>query len=187
PKGVGVYGRSERAVGRGESAVGSTLGATGAIYAIRKSLWRDLPADTILDDVLVPMRVVLSGSRVVFNDRALAFDRATPDAEAELRRKVRTLGGNYQLLRLEPRLLSPWTNPVWVQFLSHKLGRLAVPYALTAMFASSLALSARPFYLWSLTAQVGFYLLAGCGAYLETKEAKARGAAADGSERKASA
>jgi cellulose synthase/poly-beta-1,6-N-acetylglucosamine synthase-like glycosyltransferase len=184
--GVGLYWRYEKALRRMESAVGSTLGATGAIYAIRKSLWRDLPADTILDDVLVPMRVVLSGSRVVFNDRALAFDRATPDAEAELRRKVRTLGGNYQLLRLEPRLLSPWTNPVWVQFLSHKLGRLAVPYALTAMFASSLALSARPLYLWSLTAQVGFYLLAGCGAYLETKEAKARAAAADGSERKTS-
>jgi cellulose synthase/poly-beta-1,6-N-acetylglucosamine synthase-like glycosyltransferase len=168
--GVGLYWRYEKALRRMESAVGSTLGATGAIYAIRRSLWRDLPPDTILDDVLVPMRVVMSGSRVVFNDRAVAFDRAAPDAEAELRRKVRTLSGNYQLLRLEPRLLSPSTNPVWLQFVSHKLGRLVVPYALLTMFASSLALSQRPFYLWMLSGQVGFYLLAACGAYLETKE-----------------
>jgi cellulose synthase/poly-beta-1,6-N-acetylglucosamine synthase-like glycosyltransferase len=171
--GVGLYWRYEKALRRMESTVGSTLGATGAIYAIRRSLWRDLPPDTILDDVLVPMRVVLSGSRMVFADRAHASDRAAPDADAEVRRKVRTLAGNYQLLRLEPRLLSPWTNPVWLQFVSHKLGRLVVPYALLAMFASSLALSQRPFYLWTLSLQVGFYLLAACGAYLETKEREA--------------
>jgi hypothetical protein len=120
----------------------------------------------------------------VFNDRALAFDRAAPDAEAELRRKVRTLAGNYQLLRIEPRLLAPWANPVWIQFMSHKIGRLAVPYAMLAMFTSSLALSDRPFYLAALSVQTAFYLLAGCGACLETSE---REAAADRQDPQASA
>jgi cellulose synthase/poly-beta-1,6-N-acetylglucosamine synthase-like glycosyltransferase len=166
--GVGMYWRYEKELRRLESSIGSMLGATGAIYAIRKSLWRPLPPGTILDDVLTPMRVVLSGSRVVFNERARAFDRAAVDAEAESRRKVRTLAGNYQILWLEPRLLLPWRNPVWLQYVSHKLGRLAVPYALLAAFAANVALfDEHVFYRASLVAQVGFVLLAGYGAVLE--------------------
>jgi cellulose synthase/poly-beta-1,6-N-acetylglucosamine synthase-like glycosyltransferase len=168
--GVGLYWTYEKQLRRCESAVDSTLGATGAIYAIRRSLWRPLPAGTILDDVLIPMRAVLAGCRVVFNERARAFDRAAPDADAEARRKIRTLAGNYQILALEPRLLSPFANRVWLQYVSHKLGRLAVPYALLTIFAASLALSAaHVFYQLALGAQVAFYLLAGCGALLELR------------------
>jgi len=168
--GVGLYWKYEKQLRRLESRIGSTLSATGAIYAIRRALYRPLPADTILDDVLTPMRVVLAGYRVVFNDRARAFDRAAVDADAEARRKVRTLAGNYQILALEPRLLLPWRNPVWLQYLSHKLGRLAVPYALLAIFSASIVLSGTQFfslYGIALTCQVLFYLLAGVGAVLE--------------------
>ncbi len=166
--GIGLYWKYEKDLRRLESAIGSTLGATGAIYAMRRALFRPLPADTILDDVLTPMRVVLAGYRVVFNERARAFDRAAVDADAEARRKVRTLAGNYQILALEPALVAPWRNPVWLQYVSHKLGRLAVPYALLAAFATSLVLAAsHPFYALALAAQVLFYLLAGVGAVLE--------------------
>ena len=179
--GVGMYWRYEKELRRLESAVGSTLGATGAIYAIRRSLWQPLPADTILDDVLTPMRVVLAGHRVVFNDKARAFDRAAADAEAESRRKVRTLAGNYQILWLAPGILAPWRNPVWIQYVSHKLGRLAVPYALvTVFFANVLIAGTHLIYQATLVAQVGFYLLAGYGAVLEfTSRGDASMAAAD--------
>src|SRR5439155_691970 len=79
--GVSLYWRYEKQLRRFESAIGSTLGATVAIYALRRSLFRPLPEDTILDDVLVPMRVVLAGYRVVFSQDAYAFDRAPPDAD----------------------------------------------------------------------------------------------------------
>jgi poly-beta-1,6-N-acetyl-D-glucosamine synthase len=168
--GVGMYWRYEKHLRRLESAIGSTVGATGAIYAIRRELWRALPPDTILDDVLTPLRVVLAGYRVVFNERALAFDRVTMDAQSETRRKIRTLAGNYQLAMLEPRILLPWRNPVWLQFVSHKLGRLAVPYALLAMFAASVVLAETGVvYRLALAAQVGLYLLAGCGALIEAR------------------
>jgi poly-beta-1,6-N-acetyl-D-glucosamine synthase len=173
--GVGLYWKYEKQMRRLESRIGSTLGATGAIYAVRRALYQPLPADTILDDVLTPMRVVLAGYRVVFNDRARAFDRAAVDADAETRRKIRTLAGNYQILALEPALLLPWRNPVWAQYLSHKLGRLAVPYAILATFFSSIVLAARStepmsgrlFYALALAGQVLFFLLAGVGAILE--------------------
>ena len=168
--GVGLYWQYEKAIRRLESAVDSTLGATGAIYAIRRSLFVPLSAGTILDDVLVPMRIVLQGYRVVFNERAKAFDRAAADADAEARRKVRTLAGNYQILSLEPRLLSPRHNRVWVQYMSHKLGRLAVPYALLAAFAASLTLaSSSVMYAAILAGLVAFVLLAGFGALLEMR------------------
>lgn len=166
--GVGLYWKYEKQLRRLESAIDSTLGATGAIYAVRRSLYTPIPADTILDDVLTPMRVVLQGYRVVFNERAKAFDHAAPDADAEGRRKVRTLAGNCQILALEPRLLLPWANRVWLQYVSHKLGRLAVPYALLALFAASIALAATgPIYALALAGQVLCYLLAGAGAWLE--------------------
>ena len=166
--GVDLYWRYEKQIRRHESAVWSMLGATGAIYAMRRSLWQPLPADTILDDVLAPMRAVLGGYRVVFNERARAFDRTAPDAQAEAHRKVRTLAGNCQILWLEPRLLLPWRNPVWLQYISHKVGRLFVPYALLALFASSIALANRSLvYAAALLGQCVFYLLAGYGGWLE--------------------
>ena len=121
-EGVGLYWQFEKRMRRLESAVDSTLGATGAIYAMRHSLWTPLPPDTILDDVLAPMRCVLAGYRVVFNERARAFDRTVPDAEAEVQRKIRTLAGNYQVLSLEPGLLLPWRNVVWLQYLVAQSG-----------------------------------------------------------------
>jgi cellulose synthase/poly-beta-1,6-N-acetylglucosamine synthase-like glycosyltransferase len=135
---------------------------------MRRLLWQPLPPDTILDDVLTPMRCVMAGYRIVFEERACAFDRTAPDASAEGRRKLRTLAGNYQLLWLEPRLLLPWRNPAWLQFVSHKVGRLLVPYALPLLLLSSLLLARRaPVYAAAFTVQFMFYLLAAYGAWLE--------------------
>ncbi len=159
-EGVGAYWRYEKWLRRHESLIGSTLGATGAIYALRRSLWRPLPADTILDDVLAPMRAVLAGYRVIFESTARAYDRAAA-ADAEFRRKTRTLAGNYQLLRLEPRLLLPIVNPVWCQFVSHKLGRLVVPWALGALLVASAVLApTSAFYAATLIGQLLLYSLA---------------------------
>jgi len=171
-EGVGLYWRYEKQLRRLESLVGSTLGATGAIYALRRSLYRPLPSDTILDDVLTPMRAVLAGYRVVFNERAVAFDRTASDARAERRRKIRTLAGNFQVLWQEPRLLLPVVNPVWLQYLSHKVGRLLVPYALFALFVANVAIApGRVFYSLTLAAQCLVYLLAAYGAWLDSRQA----------------
>jgi poly-beta-1,6-N-acetyl-D-glucosamine synthase len=170
-EGVGLYWRYEKQIRRDESAIGSTMGATGAMYAMRLSLWRPLPDETILDDVIAPMRCVLAGSRVVFADRARAYDRAARDARAESRRKRRTLAGNYQLLWLEPSLLLPWRNAAWIQFVSHKVARLVVPYTLPPLWLLALLLSRRSgVYAAAFAAQCLFYLFAGYGAWLEKRD-----------------
>jgi poly-beta-1,6-N-acetyl-D-glucosamine synthase len=166
--GVGAYWKYEKWLRRHEALVASTVGVTGAIYAMRRWLWQPLPTDAILDDVMGPMRLVQRGYRVIFEPNAQAFDRAAGDAPTELRRKVRTLAGNFQLLRYEPRLAVPGLNPVWLQFVSHKIGRLFVPYALIAILVSSAFLvTTGVLYAAALGAQLLFYGLAVYGAILD--------------------
>jgi len=179
-EGLGAYWRYEKALRKLESRVDSTIGATGAVYALVRRHWRDLPPGTLLDDVLAPMRVVLAGGRVVFDETARAFDVAAPDARAEARRKTRTLAGNYQLVALEPRLLVPFVNRIWLQFCSHKLARLVVPFALMVLLAASAALAAEhPVYAVAFAGQVLFYALASHGARLERADARAAVAPSD--------
>ena len=177
--GVGAYWRYEKWLRARESAIDSTLGATGAIYALRRACWHPLPDGTILDDVLAPMRAVLDGWRVVFEPAARAFDVTAPNAVVESRRKTRTLAGNYQLVALEPRLLVPGVNRVWLQYVSHKIGRLLVPWALFAVLVATVMLAgSSPVYMLAAVAQALFYGMALYGAYLE-RRGDARPATAD--------
>jgi cellulose synthase/poly-beta-1,6-N-acetylglucosamine synthase-like glycosyltransferase len=158
-RGMGLYWRIEKKVRELESASGSVAGATGALYCARRSLLApsSLPEGTILDDVLLPMQIVRLGSRVVFDSRARAWDSPDLGKGREFSRKVRTLSGNYQLLQLAPWLLSS-ENAIRFEFVSHKLSRLAVPFALLALLIAS-AFLPQPFYRVALGAQLAFYAL----------------------------
>lgn len=160
-KGMGLYWKIEKKIRELESASGSVVGATGALYAVRRELVPKLPAGTILDDVYIPMQVARQGFRVVFDGRARAWDLPHQGTEREFGRKVRTLTGNYQLLQLAPWL---WRreNPVRFEFISHKLLRLLAPFALAAALVSSLFLPALP-YRVALVCQILFYALAMLG------------------------
>jgi cellulose synthase/poly-beta-1,6-N-acetylglucosamine synthase-like glycosyltransferase len=159
-EGVGFYWRYEKLIRSSESLTDSTVGVTGAIYAIRKELFEPLPEDIILDDVLIPIRIVARGYRVLFEPKARAYDRAAGTAAEEFKRKVRTIAGNFQLLSRETWLLSPLRNRLWLQTLSHKGLRLIGPLLLIAAFGANLALLSSPFYTGTLLAQVTFYLAA---------------------------
>jgi cellulose synthase/poly-beta-1,6-N-acetylglucosamine synthase-like glycosyltransferase len=129
------YWRLEKRLRAAEARFHSTIGVTGAIYAMRRALWAPLPPGLILDDLWIPMRLVLAGHRVGFEPRAVASDTRTTSAAQEYQRKVRTLTGNLQLMAWMPTVLLPGRNPVWLQFWFHKLLRLATPWALLACFA----------------------------------------------------
>ncbi|MGD1215578.1 MAG: glycosyltransferase family 2 protein [Terriglobales bacterium] len=156
-KGMGLYWRMEKKIRELESASGSVAGATGAIYCARRKLLDPLPEGTILDDVLLPMQVVRKGFRVIFDSRARAWDSPDLGEGREFSRKVRTLSGNYQLLQLAPWLLSS-QNEIRFEFVSHKLSRLAVPFALLALLIASMFLP-QPLYRAALGAQLAFYAL----------------------------
>lgn len=157
-KGVGLYWRIEKTIRELESESGSVVGATGALYAVRRELLTEVPEGTILDDVYIPMQVVSQGKRVVFDARARAWDVPNLGGGLEFARKVRTLSGNYQLVQLAPWLISR-QNPVLGRFVSHKLLRLVVPFAMAVMLLASLWLHG-PLYRAALGLQFAFYALA---------------------------
>jgi cellulose synthase/poly-beta-1,6-N-acetylglucosamine synthase-like glycosyltransferase len=166
---VGLYWRYEKALRSFESQIHSIAGATGAIYAIRRELYEELPEDTLLDDVLTPLRIVLKGKRTVFDADAKAYDDVACCPLAEYGRKVRTLAGNYQLLKQLPESLAPWRNPIFIQFVSHKVGRLLVPWALTSLFVSNLFM-VHGVYAVTFSMQVAWYLFAGAGYLMSKRE-----------------
>lgn len=122
------YWRYERWLRQREARVHSTVGVTGAIYAMRRSLWSPLPPGLILDDVYVPMRLVLDGWRVGVASGARAYDTRRFAPGQEYQRKMRTLTGVIQVCAWLPAVLRPFRNPIWAQFVFHKLLRLLTPY-----------------------------------------------------------
>jgi cellulose synthase/poly-beta-1,6-N-acetylglucosamine synthase-like glycosyltransferase len=115
---------------RNEAKLFSGLGVFGPIWAMRRECWQPLPKGLILDDLYTPMRLMLDGFRTDFCDDAVAIDLRPQQPAREFRRKVRTLTGNLQLVAWLPDTLVPGRNPVWLQYVLHKLMRLLTPYFL---------------------------------------------------------
>jgi len=156
--GVGLYWRLEKKLRQWESASSSVVGATGAFYAVRKHLIPRLPPGTILDDLYIPLYVARSGMRVLFDHRARAWDKVY-GSRLEFQRKIRTLVGNYQLLRIAPWVLTS-SNPLRFEFVGHKLMRLVAPFALGAFLFSSIFMPTLPGRI-ALGSQILFYSAAG--------------------------
>lgn len=162
-QGIGRYWKYEKFIRRCESLWRGVPGATGACYAIRKSLFQPIPEQTILDDVVIPMQAVTRGFRCVFEPSALVFDEPTQSSGQESVRKRRTIAGVAQLIRLFPEWLSPAGNPLWFEYVSHKLMRLLAPLLMVLALATNLMLLSAPVYWFLLNVQAVFYVSAAIG------------------------
>ncbi len=154
---VGLYWRYESWIRNRLSRIDSMFGSTGPFYTMRRELAVEMPPDILLDDMYLPMAAFFRGYRLVVEDSARAYDYPTT-RETEFHRKVRTLAGNYQMIRLFPHLLGP-RNRMCFHYLSYKVGRLLMPYALLVLALSSIFLPA-PWALIAVCAQALFYFLA---------------------------
>ena len=154
-KGAESYWGYEKFIRRCESRFWAVPGATGAFYAIRKDLCSPIPENTLVDDVLIPMRAVLKGFRCLFEPSARVFDLPTAHFGQEGLRKRRTLAGIWQMGRLEPRIYSIWANPIAFQWISHKFLRLLTPFLVAgAMMAAGVqahgSIGGRERWIWAI-------------------------------------
>ncbi len=135
-----LYWRYEIFARKRLSAIDSLFTTTGCIYALRRSLAEPIPPDTLADDATLALRAFFQGFRIVFDPAAIAFDHPAV-AGTEFRRRFRTLAGLWQLHIRMPELFGG-RNRMRLHFLSHKFGRLVLPWALLSIACATIALPA---------------------------------------------
>ncbi len=139
--GEGLYYKYERYIQRQESVLGSIIGVDGGMYALRRELYRPLPADTILDDFVISMNVALAGHRVIYEPSAVATENATMDVRQEFRRKVRIVAGAFRELLRGQAVPTPRHAQLFWSYVSHKMLRWLVPWFLILLLAANAALA----------------------------------------------
>lgn len=152
-----------------EGRLGVVVGANGGFYAIRKSLFEPLPPETIVDDLVIPMRLLTSGYEVVFAPEAEAYEETADTLKQEFERRVRISAGNFQSLKFFPEWLSPLGGRQAFAFWSHKVLRWLAPLWMGVLLVTN-ALLAQRGSMWKilLGAQAAFYALAFLGKYVSS-------------------
>ncbi len=151
----GLYWRYESMLRLMEARLGVTLTASGAIYAMRRECFVPLAADTIVEDLVLPINARKLGFQVLYDPEATATDFAASTVGGEFARRVRVATGSFRALgHLVGTPLDPVTS---FAFFSHKLLRWILPFLLIGMLLSSAALLGSPLYRSLFAAQLLFY------------------------------
>ena len=169
-QGINLYWEYEKMMRNHEARIHSMLGATGAMYAIRKKLFQAIPNHVVLDDMYVPFRIIEKGYRAIFEPMAKAFDKPAVDPQEEYRRKTRTLFGNFQIFQIFGQLFNPFKSPIAIQLFSHKFLRILAPFLMIGLLIINPFILENSFYLSVLFMQIFFYLMAFIGLYTKNSQ-----------------
>jgi cellulose synthase/poly-beta-1,6-N-acetylglucosamine synthase-like glycosyltransferase len=143
-----------------QSRISTVTGCCGCIYSVRKSAYTELVPD-VISDLVQPLRVIQQGYRVIFEDRALAYEQTTESTSEEFAMRVRVVTRGMRGLLSVPDLLMPWKHP-WIAFqlFSHKILRWLAPVFLLLLLISNLAMMGQPYLRAAMILQLCFYGLA---------------------------
>lgn len=177
--GEGMYWKYESLLKKWDAELYSVMGAAGELFAIRTSLYEDIPADTILDDFMISFGVNKKGYRVAYAPDAYAQETPSASLEDEYKRKVRISAGGFQSMSRLMDLLNFLRYPkiTW-QYISHRVFRWTVaPLCLLLALLTNIVLcaSGAPFIYWfTLLMQMAFYGMAFVGYMLARKQVKSK-------------
>jgi cellulose synthase/poly-beta-1,6-N-acetylglucosamine synthase-like glycosyltransferase len=166
--GESLYWRFESAVKILESRLNCSLGANGAIYAVRRELF-DPPQSSLVEDLELPLKVRFSGHRVIYDPEAIATEDITPDTKAQFQRRVRLGAGNYQTMFENFGYINPLKGAPAFAYISHRLLRWLGPFLLITAFVANCLLVGGRVYSALLACQVGCYAMAGIGFWLRRR------------------
>jgi cellulose synthase/poly-beta-1,6-N-acetylglucosamine synthase-like glycosyltransferase len=163
-EGEGLYWRYENVLKMAEGMIHTVIGANGAIYAIRREHFSPLPGQAvIMDDFLIPLRVLKHGQRVIYDPEAVAVENTSPDMRGEFTRKVRIAAANFNVIPHILGLLNPFRGFAALALWSHKIVRWSVPFlALGALVTNLFAVGTG----WVYTVGLGLQLFIYIGAIL---------------------
>ena len=175
----GVYWKYESFLKSLDDRLYSAMGAAGELIAIRRSLWTEIPAGTLVDDMILSMGIVRKGYRIAYTNEAYALESPSADIEEERKRKVRLGAGGFQAVSELRDLLNPFKyGVVAFQFFSHRVLRWVVAPSCLVLLALVnvllVVLGAPVFYTVTLVLQVLFYLSALVGLCQDKKGIKTK-------------
>ncbi|MFA5014855.1 MAG: glycosyltransferase family 2 protein [Actinomycetota bacterium] len=154
------YWRFEQFLKKREGERGALLGANGGIYAFHRELFEPLPPNSIVDDFIIPLKMLEKGYKIVYEPEAVGYEKTTNAISQEMERRIRIGAGDFQVLFLTQKMLNPNIGFASFAFISHKLLRWLTPFFLILLFISNAILAVGP--VWNLVffLQCLFYLLA---------------------------
>ena len=162
--GEGLYWKYESYLKKLDSALYTTVGAAGELFSVRKSLFEQAPAGTIIEDFVQSLKLVINGYVVRYEPNAYAAEAPSASIKDEMKRKVRICAGAFQAMVLLKELFNVFRFPVpSFQFISHRILRWTVcPVALILVFVCNVIIVASGgslFYQVVLALQVLFYIM----------------------------
>lgn len=176
--GEGLYWKYESFLKKLDYQLHSAIGAAGELFAIRTSLYEEMPDDTLLDDFILSLRITMRKQIIAYCDTAYALENGSADMKEEEKRKVRISAGGLQSIYRLRTLLNPLCYGVLsFQYISHRVLRWSVtPVALFLLFPLNILLAVYsenrlPYFIFLLL-QILFYTGGFYGFYLSTKSIK---------------
>ena len=175
--GEGFYWKYESALKKWDSELYSVVGAAGELFSVRKSLYKEVEPDTILDDFMISMLIAQDGYRIIYEPDAYASELSSDNIKEELKRKIRIAAGGIQSIVRLKKLMTPFEHPLlWFQYISHRVLRWTItPFLMILVFVLNIIIclqSDQIIYFITLLGQVVFYGAALAGWLLETRKIK---------------
>jgi len=168
--GTGLYSGLEKLTKILETRTGSCVGADGAVFAIRKSLFSPLHPDDI-NDLVIPFQVLSKGCRGILEPSVFCTEEATAQT-GEFQRQVRITTRTLRAIFKHKHLLNPFQYPLFsFKLFSHKIMKFLTPFCLFTLLTTNvlLAVGSGTFYKIMLVLQGVFYGCALIG-FLEKPE-----------------
>lgn len=147
-----AYDRYEDLIRVAESRSGSVAALSGEFMAVRRERMPRFPDGVVNDDFWLLCALVREGGRVVYEPLA-ASEEPPPSARGEVARRSRMGAGRV----MAAGELHGLPTGFAMRIVSHKLGRLALPFLLLTCLLTSLGLAGRPFYRAVSLVQLSVY------------------------------
>ncbi len=166
--GAKSYWNYETFIKTAESTACSLIGASGCLYAVRRSAYEPMYAEAC-SDFLICTHLYRSGLRSIFAPDAVCYEHTNSRSDDELSMRVRVISQTFTDLWRNRDMLNPLKSGFFaVQLISHKVLRYTVPFLLLALFITNAALATESvFYAAIFAVQAMFYVLAFAGWVLE--------------------
>ena len=140
-RGTRSYWGYETFLKKHESRAGSLIGASGCLYAVRRSAYVPLYHEAC-SDFIIATKMVEQGLRAIYEPNAVCAEETNRRSDAELKMRVRVIAQTFTDLWRHRAMLNPFRSGFFaVQLLSHKVMRYLVPFFLIALFGASATLA----------------------------------------------